>query len=343
MPVNQEVEDIKHGLSAQRFIYRITELDEEGESIGTERTTDQVVSEGIDGSPEGEALGSPGDLRIRRDVPQIWIKGSGIRTVDGWELLGGSAESFGDPIAVRGSDNLIGSSTLFSRSDHEHRLEVEGADDGVFRGARPLLNFTGSGVVVADDDPGDEVDIAISSTGYVEQIDVDPTDVTVIATTTLTSIYSVSLPAGSMGLDRVVRVRIVGDYINNTGFGRGLTIQISLGATVLYRGITSSNAIVASGIRRGSFLDFYLVNRDDADLQIGGGRFFVGAADTPTVGIGGMVALETDNRAAAEFETIEGALDTSLVQTLDVSVTHSFSSILLEYRKRMAFTDLARL
>ncbi len=343
MPVNPEVEDIKHALSAQRFIYRITELDEEGESIGTERTTDQVVSEGIDGSPEGEALGSPGDIRVRRDVPQIWIKGSGIRTVDGWELLGGSAESFGDPIAVRGADNLIGSSILFSRSDHEHRLEVEGADDGALRGARPLLNFTGSGVVVTDDDPGDEVDIAISSTGYVEQIDVDPTDVLVTDTAALTSIYSVVIPAEALGTNRVVRVRIVGDYLNTTLTGQGLTLQISLGGMVLYSDATSATAIINSVERRGSFLDFYLVNRDDADLQIGGGRFFVGAADAATVGIGGMVDLETANRAAAEFETKEGAVDTSLAQTLDVSVAHSTSTLLIEYRKRMAFTDLARL
>ncbi len=90
MTANPEVTDIKDGASMNRLILRVTPLLAGGEQAGG-ATRDLVIAEGIDGSPEGRALGSVGDLRFRRDVPQIWQKATGIRTRTGWALIAGAS------------------------------------------------------------------------------------------------------------------------------------------------------------------------------------------------------------------------------------------------------------
>lgn len=92
MPSNYEVTDLKDEFSAQRFIFRVTPLDDGGETIGG-ATEEQLTVEGIDGSPEGRSVGSIGDLRIRKDVGQLWIKVLGIGTKTGWSRLTGTTDS----------------------------------------------------------------------------------------------------------------------------------------------------------------------------------------------------------------------------------------------------------
>ncbi len=87
MGTNQTITNLGDGASAARLILRINPLDENGE-MPSGITTDQVVVEGITGSPEGRALGSPGDIRVQRDVPRIWQKITGIRSLVGWAIVG---------------------------------------------------------------------------------------------------------------------------------------------------------------------------------------------------------------------------------------------------------------
>ena len=120
---NPKVTDIADGASATRLILRITPLDANGDQ-STGPTTEQVVVEGIEGSPEGRAVGSLGDMRIRRDVPQLWQKISGVRTTTGWQLVtggggGGLCDAVPQPIVpgAVGSPGIAGDA---SRCDHEH-------------------------------------------------------------------------------------------------------------------------------------------------------------------------------------------------------------------------------
>ncbi|MCH9637760.1 MAG: hypothetical protein K0U16_07435 [Gammaproteobacteria bacterium] len=131
------VTTIQDGASANRFIMRITDLDEDGEITGGP-TTDQVEMLGIIGSPEGRALGSPGDVRLRTDVAQIWQKITGVRTRTGWQLVGAGT----DGVTVQ--------------------------QDGTTIASRATLNFTGS-VTVTDDAVNERVDIAIG-TGLQESL-----------------------------------------------------------------------------------------------------------------------------------------------------------------------------
>ncbi|MBW7998488.1 MAG: hypothetical protein FVQ81_18330, partial [Candidatus Glassbacteria bacterium] len=255
--MNYEVEELKDGLSAQRVIFRITDLDEEGQSLGGP-TTEQVVAEAIIGSPEGRALGSPGDLRFRQDIAQIWQKASGVRTVTGWQLIGGDG-AFADPVTVRGSSNLPGTSTALVGSGHRHRLEVEVADDGALIGARPRLNFTGGGVVASDDAGNDRVDVAIATTGLLDPIDIQPTDFTT-SSPLETDVYNFTIPAGTMGAMSSARFRMAATYQNNSGFPATFTIRVRIGGVLVYQETTPS--FPTNITQRAFWFQYAFVNRN---------------------------------------------------------------------------------
>ena len=102
MVANREVTEINDGVSANRMILRITPLTD-GEATGG-ATRDILVVEGIIGSPEGRALGSPGDVRYRQDVPQVWQKATGQRTTTGWALIAGPAGECPSNVITVGPD-----------------------------------------------------------------------------------------------------------------------------------------------------------------------------------------------------------------------------------------------
>ena len=66
------------------------------------------------------------------------------------------------PATVTGPSNAQGASESFAHADHQHRLEVSAADDGAAIGNRPIINFTGAGVVVTDDAGNDRINVAIA-------------------------------------------------------------------------------------------------------------------------------------------------------------------------------------
>jgi hypothetical protein len=56
---------------------------------------------------------------------------------------------------------------------------------------------------------------------------------TVVNTSAETGVYSFSVPGGTLGTNRVLRVTILGDYFNNTGSGRTFTFRFKYGATTI--------------------------------------------------------------------------------------------------------------
>ena len=99
MATKPNVLDVKESSHVNRLVLEITGLDSIGEQTGGP-TTDVVSVEGIVGSPEGRSLGSPGDVRVREDVPQIWQKITGQRTVIGWQRLVSESSSEGDIVPL---------------------------------------------------------------------------------------------------------------------------------------------------------------------------------------------------------------------------------------------------
>jgi hypothetical protein len=138
------------------------------------------------------------------------------------------------------------------------------------------------------------------------------------------------IPGGQLGGSGFLKLRIIGDHLNNSGGGTGFNIRVYLGATKLY---DEFEAFTASPNRQAWNLDFTIANLFVANSQAWGGHLSFGNAAAPvTLGLGGG---QQTGRAAGGF-----AVDTTVAQTLRVSIQHSAALASLSVRRYFAVAEL---
>ena len=65
-------------------------------------------------------------------------------------------------------------------------------------------------------------------------LDRSTSTVDVVSTVTETTIYTFSVPANAMSTNRMLRLTMIGDVLNNDGTNRQFTVRIKFGATTMY-------------------------------------------------------------------------------------------------------------
>lgn len=159
--------------------------------------------------------------------------------------------------------------------------------------------------------------------------------VDVVNTAASTNLYSVSLAANSMSIDRMVRVTVLGDYLNNTGSSQTLSLAVVLNATIMWQDLTTAT-IPTDVDRRPFVMEFYVANVASASVQILRGTFWLGAAVAGSgAGIGdidGSLLTSVFGGSAAE--------NTALARTLSFSAQHGAANANLSIRKTYALTEL---
>ena len=168
-----------------------------------------------------------------------------------------------------------------------------------------------SGTVIPSADLNDRTKVYDRSTSEVD----------VNTTTAETAVYSKSIGAGHMSTDRMLRLRIVADYLQNSGTPN-ITIRVKLGGTTILT-ITGST-IAASATRRGASLLIEIMNLGATNSQ-------VVTAVAPDWAVGPKLIEQLLQTAA---------VDTSVAATLEVTVQHSASSASISYRKKSAILEL---
>lgn len=143
-------------------------------------------------------------------------------------------------------------------------------------------------------------------------------------TTTPTAVYSYTIAGGTLGVNGVVRLSLVGDYLNNTGATRNLTLAVTYGATTIFTGTRSS---AASGANRGGqavdaviLVSAYGTQHSYAIWQ---------HSETADNNAGGTGDGPTQTLVAAYNDVEE---DTTTDTDLVVTVTHSAASANLSFR-----------
>ncbi len=178
-------------------------------------------------------------------------------------------------------------------------------------------------------------------TGIEEQLDVNPLEVEVVNTTTVTNVYVATIPAGALGTNRLLEVGMIGDYLNGFIGPERITLRIRFGGVTAYES-TSPIEIGASGTRRGVVFKYTFTNRDVATVQLGGGYFIVGSEVGATTGIGGLAALEAADRTGSEYVSTPGAIDTSLSRTIELAIGLQTASVNISFRKQLAYIKVVR-
>jgi len=160
----------------------------------------------------------------------------------------------------------------------------------------------------------------------------------IVSTTAETTLYSKTINATDMSIDKILRCTIIGDWLNSTGSGRTFRLKIKFGGTTMLDSLTDS---FASAAQRGTvYIQFSLGNMGATNSQFMQGFSSLNRV-SPTTGLGSFGATPTGNEFAQAFgASALATVDTSAAQLLDVTITPSASSSSLSFRKRHALLEL---
>lgn len=140
-----------------------------------------------------------------------------------------------------------------------------------------------------------------------------------VSTTSMT-VYSKVIPAGAMSSDRMLRLTVHADFLNNSGAPRDTSVAVQFNGTGVV-GLGGSGIAASASRFPGSFI-FEFGNRGATNSQMLTAYYAT---------LGTFAMLQTVGTAA---------IDTTIAQTLTVLVTHSVSNASLSYRKRYALLEL---
>jgi hypothetical protein len=148
----------------------------------------------------------------------------------------------------------------------------------------------------------------------------------------------VTIGAGAMATNRMLRVSLDGDYLNNRGGTATLRIKVKLGSTVIID-TGAGPTVAASATRRPFQLRALIANLNSASVQWGRLEAQLGTAGALTDGVGSFSGMTAE---AYVFATTNGtkAVDTSSARLLEVTVAHSVTHASLSCRLKMGMVEL---
>lgn len=155
---------------------------------------------------------------------------------------------------------------------------------------------------------------------------------------TETTLYSVTVPANSMGANGIVRMIITGYYKNNSAAGDTFRMRVKFGGTTHYSDLTG--AITANAQLHPFYIEVLVQNKNATNSQwiaVRHGMNFAGA----TTGIGdiGTVAGQFTTTVASDPTSLP-AIDTTAAATLAVTIQLTTSDANIEFAREMAYCEV---
>lgn len=175
-------------------------------------------------------------------------------------------------------------------------------------------------------------------------------EIDVVNTTTETVLYTKSITANHMSTDRMLRLNVIGDYLNDSGAARNLTVKVTFGGTTLY--LSTFGNVAVSATRRPFRVEVLLANLGVTNSQFMSGVIYLGSATLTSGGAVGIGEVQgghetTDSVLGAAKVKVTpfatngvAALDTTVARTLEVLVTHSAANASLSCRRKYGLLEL---
>lgn len=158
----------------------------------------------------------------------------------------------------------------------------------------------------------------------------------IVNTAAETTLYSYSVPGGTLGTNKALRVSILGDYLNNSGFSKNFTVKMKYGATTLWGDVTS---VPTNTTRRGFKLDMILAAINSTSAQSLAGSVFLSATGAPVTGTGAFFDASTLH----SLQVIPGgssAEDSTAAKTLAATVQHETAAATISLRANIRMIEL---
>lgn len=152
---------------------------------------------------------------------------------------------------------------------------------------------------------------------------------------------ALSIGAGHMSTNRMLRATIHADYLNNSGSNKTFTLKVLFGGTVFYEDVTPLLDF-SSASRQPIRIVLELPNLGSTNSQWLSGVLFKGEAGGATTGIGD---LDTNFGWGSGSSIIvpfagSGTIDTTVARNLEVKITHSAAHASTSFRKKLAIVEL---
>ena len=152
-------------------------------------------------------------------------------------------------------------------------------------------------------------------------LDRDVTSTTVSNTGAETSVYSFSVPGGTLGTNRMIRITLLGYYANTSAGAVTFQVRVKYGATLI--GLVSSASIASDADNRIFTVKTDLSALNATNAQTAVTAYLMGAADTGSTG-GGSDATLLDHKISMHNAIAE---DSTLAKTLEVTVQHGSAAL----------------
>jgi hypothetical protein len=147
-----------------------------------------------------------------------------------------------------------------------------------------------------------------------------------VTSTTITAqtggnIINETIPGGTLGTNRLLRIRAGGTWNNTSGATRTCTLTVKYGTTTMWSDVS---ATLATGVTTGWNMDLLLMANDSTTSQKLHGLIRIGNTGAATTGIGD---LGSGTSIAYPIVAGTAALDSTTNQALTVSVSFNGASI----------------
>lgn len=165
-------------------------------------------------------------------------------------------------------------------------------------------------------------------------------DLDVVSSVAETTLYSVTVPANSLGTNGCVLMDLAGDFLHNNVGVDTITVRVKFGGVTLLDAATDWNSGVGAA-RKPWRWEIRVGNEGATNAQLVWlhSVAMFPSATSPTAGIGYLAV--GDPRAHGIVQNT-AAIDTTVDQTLLVSVQWSASSVNNSWRRRWARTLIGR-
>ncbi len=189
----------------------------------------------------------------------------------------------------------------------------------------------GSGISLTDSGAGNSI-IVTAKNRTLNKI---ASELNIVSSVTETDLLAYSVPASTLGTDKVIRVSIKASYLNNSGSDRTFTLKIKYGATTMYSSATP--ALTTSATRRVVRIDFLLFAKNLVTSQGMSGSVKIGDDTAATVGLGDLAGGAASSQ---EISGIDAAENSAVGKTLSCTITHSFSASTVSFKRNYALIEV---
>lgn len=294
------------------------------------------------------ALGAPGlsrkDLVLAQPVTLSNASNAGVRAWR-WTMVDrptGSTAVLSNPLAAQATftPDVAGSYLI--------QLTVnEGRSGEVQRRIAAVLDEDGFRYPAAGED--DEANWDSNARGWWPDLEAilrggtAPRTLTTVGTTlaventaTIADLFQYTIPAGVIGAGRGLALRLGGDYLNNSGAGRTLTLTIVLNGVTLYSDVSAS--LAASTARRTWSLYLHLMRKSATTVAMHG-QMLMGDTTAPDTGLGALDIAGASLSPAMPITTAatDPAAAWASAQSLQIRITHPVADANLGIYARSGF------